>query len=54
MFMADWTSAFVRPVGGRKLSKEGQRDSGSCSKFRKHRGVFSSLEISKLGEDQPW
>lgn len=35
------------------LNKEGQRVSSPCIKFRKYRGNFSSLEISKIGEGQP-
>lgn len=35
------------------LNKEGQKASSPCIKFRKYRGVFSSLDISKLGEGEP-
>lgn len=35
------------------LSKEGQGVSSLCIKLRESRGIFSSLEISPLGQGQP-
>lgn len=35
------------------FNKKGQRVSSPCIKFRKYRGNFSSLEISKVGDGQP-